>query len=182
MLHSLGHVTRLKRAPVLPHVPRFRTRSRCGRDLTLPRAVRPIDRQRRALMLSRVPRLQTHLSMQEGSGVVTCGRARRPAEKGSDIATCPMAPGPPPGAGRLWSRHVRPGPSPDREGLWCRHVSHGSRPASRCGGFWCHHVPRGSQLPRRAHAFPRRLISCSSWPHQTRGASSALNAYKTSHT
>jgi hypothetical protein len=79
------------------------------------------------------PRFQTRLLVQEGSGVATCGRARRSARNGSGVTTCPTALDPPPGAEGLWRSHVRPGPPPSREGLRCHHMSRSSRPASRYG-------------------------------------------------
>jgi hypothetical protein len=61
-------------------------------------------------------------------------------------------------------------------------VSCGSRPAS-----WCERAleqPHAQWLsaPGRARAFPRRLPSGSSWPHQAHSACNALNAYVTGHT
>jgi hypothetical protein len=139
----------------------------------MPRGTGHATRQGRALVLSRVPWLQTcpigpppdrkeqrcrHMS-RSSRPASRCGRAltsprapwhraRHPVGKGSSVTTCPTTPYPRPGA----------------------------------GGSWCHHMPRGSQPPRRARAFPRRLTSGSSWTHQAHRASIALNAYKTSHT
>jgi hypothetical protein len=67
-------------------------------------------------------------------------------------------------------------------GLCYRHVSYGSRPTSWCGR--APEPPRAQWLsaPGRARAFPRRLTSGPSWPHQVHGAGSTLNAYVIGHT
>jgi hypothetical protein len=61
-------------------------------------------------------------------------------------------------------------------------MSCGSRPASWCGRALEPPCAQCTSAPGRARAFSRRLTSGSSWPHQARGAGSALNAYVTGHT
>jgi hypothetical protein len=92
----------------------------------------------------RVPQLQTHLLVREGSVVATCHRAHRPTGKGSGVTTCPMTPDLPPSVGGLRRCHMPPGPPSCREGLQCCHVSCSSRPASRCG--WALASPRAPWL------------------------------------
>jgi hypothetical protein len=108
-------------------------------------------------------------------------RARHLAE-GSGIVMCLMAPGPPPAQGgsgvATWLRHHDHHPA----GLRYRHVSCGFRPA-----YWCRRAPEPPRAqwlsaPRRTRAFPRRLTSGPSWPHQARSAGSTLNMYVTGHT
>jgi hypothetical protein len=83
--------------------------------------------------------------------------------EGSGIITCPM--------------ELACHPTGKGSGIIMCHVA--PDPPPGVGGPWRHHVLRGSQPSRHACAFPRHLTSGSSWPHQARGASSALNAYKT---
>jgi hypothetical protein len=141
---------------------------------------------RRALASPCAPWLQTCLPVREGSGV----------------ATCPLPPGPPPSREGLRCHHMSCGSRPTsrcRKALasphapWhqARHPARMSFGVATCpaaldpppgaGGPRRHHVPRGPQPLRHARAFQRCLTSDSSWPHQARGAGSALNAYKTSH-
>jgi hypothetical protein len=109
-------------------------------------------------------------------------RAHHPTEEGFRVTICLVAPGPPPAQGGFgiaaWPRHQDHRPI----GLRYRHVSCGSRPTSWCGR--APEPPRAQWFspPGRTRAFPRRLTSGLSWPHQARGAGSALNTYVTDHT
>jgi hypothetical protein len=108
-------------------------------------------------------------------------RARHLAGAASGATTCLMAPHPPPAqegpgvATRL--RHQEHHPT----GFRYHHVSCGSRPASWCGR--APEPPRAQWLSALGHArmIPRRMTLGSSWPRQTRGASSALNTYVIGH-
>jgi hypothetical protein len=123
--------------------------------------------------------------------------------EGSGVAPCPVALGPPLDREGFRCRHVS---CSSRPASRCRRAltsprapwHHAHHPAGKgsgvttcpaaldpppgVGGLWCCHMPSGSQPLRCARAFPRRLTSVLSWPHHARGAGSALNAYKTSHT
>jgi hypothetical protein len=82
----------------------------------------------------------------------------------------------------LMSPHVRGTRTTSRQGFGITMCPVAPEPPSGAGGLWGHHVPYGPQPLKHARAFPRRLTSGSSWPHQARGAGITLNAYKTSHT
>jgi hypothetical protein len=148
----------------------------------VPRGIGNATRHGRAPVSPCVPRLQTYsrcgraLASPCATGPATRqGRAlvsphvpwlqtHLPALEGSSITTCGRARRP---VGKGSGAVMCP-VAPD--------------PPLSAGGLWHHHAPHGSHPPRHAHAFPRRMTLGSSWPHQARGAGSALNAYKTSHT
>jgi hypothetical protein len=127
-------------------------------------------------------------------------RACHPLGKGTSVATCPEAPCAPltrrglrcchvlrgtepvTYAGRLWRRHVAeaPGPPPGRTPVPARVLWLQTRLLVQEGsGVTTCPVALGLGHTR---ASPRRLTSDPSWPHQTRDADSALNAYVAGHT
>jgi hypothetical protein len=139
----------------------------------VPRGTGHATRQGRASVLPRVSRLQTHLSVREGSDVAMCHRAHHPTGKDSGVATCPVAQDPPPHAGGFWRHHVPPGPPLDRKGfgvttcpttldqppsvggLHRSHVPPGPPPSRE--GLQCHHVPCGFRPASRC----RRALASS---------------------
>jgi hypothetical protein len=167
--------------------PRLQTHSWCRRALASPRAS-----WHRACHL-----------IGKSSGVATCPVTPDPPPSAEGLYSRHVPPGPPPAREGLLCHHVSHGSRPaSRCGralalprvLW--HQAHHPtkkgfgvatcpvtpNPPPGTGGLWRRHVFHGSQPLRYARAFPRRLASGSSWPHQARRTDSTLNTYKTSHT
>jgi hypothetical protein len=128
------------------------------------RGSKPASRYGRALASPRATKPATQQGRAPVLPRVSWLQTRLPMWEGSGVATCHRDCHPTGKGSGVATCPAAPDPSPG------------------VGGLWCHHIPRGSQPLRHAHAFPRRLTSDSSWPHQARGAGSALNAYKISHT
>jgi hypothetical protein len=133
----------------------------------------------RALVSSRVPRLQTYSR---------CGRALaspcadRPTDRQGRASVSPrvLCLQTRFGCGRALALPCGVGPTTrQRRALVSPHVPRLQTHLSVREGSGVAMCP---MTLRRARAFSRRLLSGSSWPHQARRAGSALNAYRTSHT
>jgi hypothetical protein len=84
----------------------------------VPHSTGHATRQGKAPVSPRVPWLQTHLPVREGSGVATCHRACHPVGKGSGVTMCPTAPDPPLSVRGIWRRHMPRGTGPTtRQGM-----------------------------------------------------------------